>query len=163
MPVKSNLDVKIHATETRADDLGGAKKIHALNVNENLADGLEANQSDLVWSDRRSVTYPTADVLNLRELVGNTLQQNTAFHTVTILAIKNLSEVGAIVVGDDTFDSPFGGGANTIGPGGVLLLSNPKDGFTVPTTPANLKIAASEGTISYDLLLVGRSAETVTP
>lgn len=136
----------------------------------NLASGVQqfthgtgANQANMVWSQQRSVTAGAPDDLDLAgglSINGVTI----TFTAVKHLRIKNLDtdqtkilEVGG---GANPFASWLGAGTDKLkipGAGGELFLSAPgAAGYAVTAGTGDiLRLAASSGTISYQIALIG--------
>jgi hypothetical protein len=165
MSVKTVLQVDIKATEARADDLGNAEKIHAFVKSLTMATGTSASQSDKVWSDRRSLAATTEE-LDLAAGLTGALGDSLTFAKVTLIAIHNRNTTAGEVLtlggaAANGFETMFGAAGDKIkiGPNGWLILFSPVDGFAVTADTADLlKLDAGAATISYDIIIVGRSA-----
>lgn len=165
MALRTVLELNIKAHEKRSDDLGEAAKLHEFVKSLTMATGTGANQSDVVFSDRRTLAATSEDFDLVGALTG-ALGGTVSLAEVTLIAIHNTSSTAADVLSiggaaATQFAAPFDAADNEIkvGPGGLFLLTNPIDGFACAAgTTDLLKIDAGAKTITFDIIVIGRSA-----
>jgi len=131
-----------------------------------LSNGTGTSQSDVVWSDRRTVAASTTEDLDLAG-GGLTDAFGTAFAPaqVKVLVVKASGDnTNDVVVGGDSNSVPFLSSATatqSVKPGGLLVIVAPGTGFTVtPSTGDVLQVAngGAGSTVTYDVLVVGTSS-----
>lgn len=129
-------------------------------VGVTLTAGTGNNQFNQLWSDSRSIGTG-GESLDLSGSLTNALGATVNFTAVKTIYIRNKATSGNLIVGNaasNGFISWVGALAHTITipPGGVFMLTAPLAGFGVTGGTADLlKIAASAGTIDYDIVLAG--------
>jgi hypothetical protein len=131
-----------------------------------LASGTASNQQDRVWSDLQSVTAGTPDTWDLAGTLTSELSGATVtFVEITGIWIRNKSTTTAQILEIGAGSNPLlnfikaTGDAIQVGPGGVLLLTSPVDGFAVTANTGDvLTITSASGTIAYEIAIWGRSA-----
>ena len=169
MTVTARFEDRITVDEIVSRDLGVSRLPHTwIGGTEfpfSLPDGTGASQQDVVFTDTR-IAAAAVDDLDLRgglnsQLTGLALQ----FVEVTTLAIRNTSTVSGefllVGAGSNPWITWLGatGDILRIGPGGILRVSSPIDGFATTAATADiLRIDPGAATITYDIMLLGRSA-----
>jgi len=143
-----------------------------------LTSGTTAGKVDRIWAhlgrDIVSAASETIDVYDFGSLnIGggagkDALGQSLALAEVVAILIVNSEESDGIlnVGGDGTtaaWNSPFGGSDTAytpVMPGGAWLIFSPTDPAYVVADTSNhlLKLAASGGDVTYQMILLGRSA-----
>lgn len=128
--------------------------------------GNAAAQAEAMWHDNEAVlAAETPRVLDLtaleRPLFGDFLLSVLA--SVKGLWVVNHAADGTLRVGaagQNEWSAPFGAAGQTIQvpPRGMLLLCHPGDGWAVDGAHCKLKLAASEGTLTYSIALLGTLA-----
>jgi len=131
-----------------------------------FAHGNEAGQAEAVWSDLEAVLVAGAprllDLTSLqRSLFGDTLL--SGFATVKGLLLVHHGASGSISVGaagDNEWSAPFAenGQSIVVPPQSALLVGNRQDGWAVDSTHRMLRLAASDGEISYSMVVFGTLA-----
>lgn len=130
-----------------------------------LTDGTEAMQADLLWADRRTLVA-ASETLDLAGVLADAYADVLTFVDIKGFIIynrerapgKNLLVGGAAA---NAFDDWVGHASDIVkvGPGGILPILNPRDGYTVTAgTNDQLKIDAGARTITYDIMIFGTSA-----
>ena len=164
MAVVSKVDCRIEATETGTADLGTPKMAHVFQYLLSLASGTASNQSDLVWSDERTLAGTTENI-DLRGALTSQLSGAAVnFVEITFLAIwvKTTTSGYVLKAGGDTNSAPFFQATNDIvkiGAGGVFVLGSPVDGYAITAGTGDiLKLDSGSDTITYQILVLGRSA-----
>lgn len=126
--------------------------------------GTGSGAVDVMWRDQRQLVGTSED-LDLAGVLTNQFGAVATFAKVRGIYIRN-TETGAgktLSVGGaaaNQFLTPFGAADDKvkIGPGGVLMLTSPVDGFAVTAgTGDKLKIDAGAQTITYEICIVGTS------
>lgn len=150
----------------------------SMSFTDTLATGTGADQADRLWSSAgRVLTSGSGETIDLYDLAAinigagaglDALGQSFALAEIACLAIKNLaSSVGNLLIGGEgtaaTWNSLFDGSDTaklTLRPGGVFVAYAPVDPAYAVADVANhlLRIAASGGDVTYDILFIGRSA-----
>lgn len=165
--VKSTLDVAVKVVEREtAIGVGSATSqlVHALAFALAMANGTGSNQSDSVHSGTLSIS--SATTLDTRGGLTSVLTGaaiNFAEITWLILVNKSATSGEYLTIGGGsnpvTTMWASSGDAAKIGPGGVLILGSPIDGFaTTAGTGDIITITPATGTIELDYILIGRSA-----
>lgn len=129
-----------------------------------LHEGTETNQANAVWYTlSRTLASGTSQEWDLAALPISVFrgQFTRAFTTIKALFVINRAEsAGNLLVGgasSNPWPGPFttASAVSRIVPGGALLVGNPGTGWPVTTTARNLKLAAENGSLTYDLVLLG--------
>lgn len=165
--LNGKVKVTFNLVESKNNDLV-AQSTGPINFEDvlSLVHGTSANQADLVWSDSGSVASGTPVTVDLRGSLTSILDGGAvSFVEVVGLYIKNKSTTTSqnlqIGGGSNPWITHLGASGDVIvlGPGGRLLLESPLDGYAVTAGTGDiLQIASSSGTISYDVVIYGRSA-----
>lgn len=125
-----------------------------------LDPGTGDGQIDLIWGRTVTLTATSAtyDLTSLTDAFGASVN----FAHVKYLLIKNSSTTDSLTVGNAT-SNPFAGWLSsgttteTVGPGGILLKTDPKVGRATSGSSKNLKIDSGAATITFSILLAGTS------
>lgn len=132
-----------------------------------LTSGTGANQADLMFSDKRTLSASASENLDLAGGLADAFGATLTFATVKAIMIKAAAgNTNDVVVGgaaSNAFVGPFGGTTPTVAvkPGGFLLLFAPATGWTVTASTGDiLKVAnsSSGSAVTYDVVLLGTSA-----
>lgn len=126
-----------------------------------LANGTSDGQIDRVHSEALSVTTTPTDYDLSGSLSSDIGAGTTSFVEVTGILITNDSASGDLQVGGDAASIPlFGAAADYIlvKPGGIFVWYAPAGLAVTNSTADVLQIAASTGTVTGKLILLGRSA-----
>ncbi len=148
-------------------DLGGSTSLGiSVSPSQSLTNGTGDNQADLIYRDATSVGVGGTDI-DLAGGLTDDFGQTLTFVEIVAVYIKNTTAsgggnlliggaaanqwVGMLAVANDVVKLP---------PGGVYFYTAPYDGdcAVVAGTGDILQVAASAGTATYDIILVGRSA-----
>jgi hypothetical protein len=175
MAVASRISIMVRALESQSRDLGLATMPHLVEyptpaVNSGspeFATGTASYQFDRVWSDQRTLTATSED-LDLAGVLTSQLDGSTiTFVEIGGILIYNTSTTAALTVGGAAANQAFTGlfAAATerlkVGPLGQVAWVSPIDGgglTVVAGTADQLKIDAGAATITYQIVLLGRSA-----
>ena len=168
--LKTEVSIAFRVTERETGLAAGAASasqlIHELSQIATYANGTAVSTMDIVHSATVSVVNGAPATVDVRGGLTSVLTGDAiAFVEITWLAIKNNSttsgEYITIGAGSNPVVALWGatGDAGVLGPGGIMVLSSPIDGFaTIAATGDVLTITAATGTISVSYLCVGRSA-----
>lgn len=165
--VTSRGKLELQFLESTTLDLGTAKFLLPVLREFDLASGTGDNTFDMLWSDTRTLTA-TSETLDLSGSLTSALGVSITFVEVGFIYIYNKATAAAsvLLVGNGAAPAYAGflsGGTVklTVGASGFQMWYAPLDGggLTVTNTTAqDLKIDAGAATITYDIILVGRSA-----
>jgi len=166
----TDLLVKIGWVFVEALDLSNVGDNSNLEYKKSMTDGTSADQADKIWHDRRTLATGTNDDLDMTALANTIFGTSVPinFAKVSAIMIKNLSTTAGDELKLDSsvanaFTGPFNGSTSSkieIGADSVLFLSSKKDSWTVTAGTGDiLRITNSNaGSVSYDIVIVGRSA-----
>jgi len=170
MAVTSRLRVLLDIMET-ASSLGVAaatsQLAHSIDYDTGLlASGTASSTQDLVWSAADSVANGAPDTVDVAGSLTSRLTGGAVTMVeVTLIYIRNKSTTTGEILEIGAGSNPLlnwvkaTGDAIKIGPGGVFILTSPIDGFAVTAATGDvLTITSASGTISYDIIILGRSA-----
>jgi len=161
------LRMRVDATETNtAAGVGAApaRLRHLLELAADYANGTGDDQGDVLWSDDGSVTAGVPDDLDVSGGLTSKLSGAAAtFAELTVIAVKHTGGAGNLVIGggSNPVSTIWGtaGDQSVIGPGGIWVWASPTNGAAVTAATADiLRIASSSGTVTYDIVIHGRSA-----
>lgn len=158
------LRVDIEVTERNTQIGGGsdaASMIHRFLVDSVLNNGTSDGQVDRAYSEALSLTTTPTDFDVSGSIASDIGAGTVVLAEVVCVAISNTSESGDIVFGGDTnFVTITGAAAHTLAikPGGLMLLYAPKGYAVVAGTGDILQLAASAGTVTGKMLILGRSS-----
>lgn len=155
------IDLKVTGSYSSDIDLGNRSYSLSKTYTNSFANGQSANQAEAIFTDTRSTSGN--DDLDLAGGIVDAFGAALTFVNVKTIIIQNHSDsTGNAVIGAEgtnEFDTFFGDASDTISvpPGGMFCLTNPgADGFgVVASTGDKLRIAASAGTINYDVIIIG--------
>ncbi len=166
MAVQTSVAVTLEALESSANDLGTALQKHLAQFSADYATGTGDSQFDLAWSDQRTLAAASEDIDlagSLTKAIGGTF---TAVE-IGVIYIRNRATVAAsrLTVGNGTnpaITGLVGAAAHTfrVPAGGIFLWVAPYDGGGLTVTAGSadvLKIDAGAATITYDIVVLGRS------
>lgn len=169
MAVSIERSFRLVATESTANDLGTAIQPHqALPPNVIFESGTTDSKFDLVFSDTRTLTA-TSETLDFAGSLTAVIGGGTiTMVEIGVIYIRNKATAAAsiLTLGNATnpaFTNLLGGSTQTvkIPAGGIFYWEAPLDGggLTVAAGTADgLKLDSGAATITYDILVAGRSA-----
>jgi|TARA_R100001530_G_scaffold124435_2_gene92632 hypothetical protein len=163
--VKTDFTLTLKAKEEESNDLGTSRMTHNLAVSSFFAAGSTASKFDRVYSDSGSAAGSAVAIDVLGGLSSVLTGDAGSFVTLNGILIRNKSTTSTEILS-------IGGGSNPIvgcwgatgdliklGPGGTFVWLDPVDGVTpVAGTGDILTLDPGSDTISYDVVLLGRSA-----
>lgn len=130
-----------------------------------MATGTSNSQSDKVWSDTRTLASTSEDLDlagSLLDIEGNAI----TFAEVTLMAFYNTNTTSGnlLKIGGASSNQFINWVANStdivnVGANGILIVSAPVGGWAVTAgTGDKLKIDSPSATVTYNVLIVGRSS-----
>jgi hypothetical protein len=150
------------------DPTVGGNVIDAISIQlaNALTNGTGSNNCDLIFRDTRSVTAASPDDIDLAGGLTDIFGQALTFVEVAGMAVFNQNTVAAekLEIGGDAnaFDTWLNDSTDIIivPAGGIFVLTAPIAGdFGVTAATGDiLQIDAQSGTVTYDIVIWGRSA-----
>ena len=136
-----------------------------LQVNRELADGIESGQADVVWH-AADQTLPAGESMTFelaalgQSLFDDTIVISLARVKAILVINKSESDDACLLVGGARIDewcAPFGmlGDTVKVMPGSPLLLANLRDGWSVEAGHEMLQLQAAGGDAVFDIAIVG--------
>lgn len=171
MALTSTLRIKLAASQTGSSDFGGPSFSPVLEHVINLANGVAADQADLLFVDQRTVAASTNDDLDLAGVLTGAFGAVITAAEIVAIVLINAPQSGAANVSSLTVGgaaAPFVGflGGTTptigpIGPGGFLVIGCPSAagiGTVTPTSADVLRVAnGAGGSATYQIGILARS------
>ena len=167
MALTSSITTKITANQTNVIDLGAGVFPLNLSVKTSMADGTGSGQSDLLFSDQRTLSASATEDLDLAgsltDAFGSTLTFVKIKAIVITAAAGNTNNVTVSPDATNGFTGPFNAVADLISipPGGSFVVTAPASGWTVTASTGDLLTLANSGagtSVTYDIVLIGTSA-----
>lgn len=168
MSLKSEIRVKLTATESGANPLQAQTFSPTVERVIQLASGTAANQADIFWGDERTLAASATEDIDLSgtliDAFGNVV---AAVDVVAFLVVADNANTNDVVVspGASAPAAILGGTSPTVPvkPGGVFLIAGGVAGgqFTVTPTTADIVTIANGGAgtpVTYKIAVIGRSA-----
>lgn len=138
-----------------------ASMVHTIGFEAQMASGTSDGQIDRVHSVALSVTTSPTDYDLSGSLTSALGGATTSFVDLVGIVITNTSTSGNLLVGGDAASVPLFSAVNdviVVGPGGVFAWYAPAGIGVTNSTADVLQIAASTGTVTGKMVLIGRSA-----
>ena len=148
-------------------DLSTVADQGAVQYDADFANGVETDQADALWHDRRTLLAGASDDLDLASGLTNSLGESLSFAKLKGLFLRNLTltpdEIIDLGGGSNPFESWLGAGGDAIhvGPGGVLLVWNPATaGYPVAAGTADILRVTNAGAspLDYEVILIGTTS-----
>ena len=162
------MTMSVSATYTKTFSSSNAVFSPNYSVTWTVADGVGANQGDLVYMAERTLADGIAEELDLYGGLTDAFGDTLNFARIKAIAIRITSGASNLIVGGaaaNTFVGWFADATDklTVPFGGVLLLTSPDaTGWAVTDATADLLKFQHDGTdtadITYELTLIGASA-----
>lgn len=157
-----SLQVSVNVKATKNGDLGNAVSSPTFNHNESIKFGTGSSLANTEWTDSRTLAA-TSESLDMSGTLVNEFGETLTLSKIKGIIIENLATTAGYVlkVGGAASNALLGIVADAtdkiqIGPGGVLVLTSPVDGFTVTGATGDLlKIDAGSNAINYKILIWG--------
>lgn len=165
MSLLTTLTARIAAELQNTIDQGTSRASCRLDASIVMQDGTGTDQADKVFSDRRTLgasASETLDLTNLTDPFGAALTFAKIKAIMITASADNTNNVVVGAAGSNQFLGPLADASDKliIPPGGAILLTAPKSGWTVTNSSTdNLKIENSAGStgVTYDIMLIGTS------
>lgn len=172
MTLTSTLRASISAVQSAANDYGSPTFTPQMVAEIALADGVLANQANILFTDERTLASGASDALDLAGVLSNAFGATIASLEVVAIFLINKAANGTA----NTTNLTIGGGTNpvvgylggttpTIGPirpGGFVMLASPDVAGLCVVTPGTgdiLNITNSAGaSATYQIGIVARNA-----
>lgn len=133
-----------------------------------LATGTGSDQADRIWTDKRDVTNPTPDDIDLSGTLAG-VYGTVVFTRIKAMAVRHNSGTGNLTIGGSP-TNPFIAWLLATGDGVVLrgtsgtqrpffcITAPDATGFAVTGGSADvLRFASSAGVVNYSVILIGTS------
>lgn len=163
MAVNTDISLSISARESGSLDMGSASARHLAEYVRSMTSGTETLKADIVWSDTRTLATTTEDLDIRGTALTGAFGQAIAIAELVGIYIRNKSTSGTLTVGGDgsapitgLFSDP--GDKIVIGPLGVFFWLRPDDGISVTAGSTDVLQIQSSASVTYDIMLIGRSA-----
>ena len=165
--LKSQIMLTVDTTLTSTLDLTTASAPLRAQKILDLANGVAANQANVIWSDQRTIAASTTEDL---DLIGGSLTDvfGTAVAPAKVRAIiisAASANTNNVVLGGDVNSVPFLSAAATtvaIQPGGLYVITAPAlAGIAVTAGTGDILQVANSGagtTVTYDIIVIGTSS-----
>lgn len=165
--LRASVYAGLKAAYKGSNDLGTPQIDVPLSDLDEFTSGTGDYQSDLLFSDTRTLALSTSEDLDLAGVLADAFGSILTFVEVTAVYIKaSKLNTNTVVIGNAAGTQAllgFGAAAHTwaIQPGGKLLVTAPKAGWTIGAGASDkLKVLnGGAGTpVDYDIIIMGRSA-----
>ena len=167
MTLKLTLLASIAGVVTAPNDIASVEAKFNKRREVELRTGVGPGQANLVFSDRRTIVASGTDDLDLAGGLQDPFGAPLNFAKIkAILVVAAGDNVNDVLIGGaaaNGFNGPFQAGTHkqAIAPGGVLMISAPKDGWPVTAATGDLLRLANSGAgsaVTYDIVLIGADA-----
>ena len=168
LTVATNVAIRIDALEEETSAAVGARASqlrHFMAEVSQWANGTSSLQQNRAYSTTSSVTAGVPVAYDLRGIADPLTGASVEFEHLTTICIRHngttASQTLTIGGGSNPVATIWGaaGDASVLGPGGVFVWTSPRDGAaTAAGTADTLTLTSSSGTVSFDLLILGRQA-----
>lgn len=145
-------------------DIGNARLDVNYSKKYSVANGTDASQANMIWTDNRSISASSSDDLDLYGGLTNAFGDTINFTAIKgIFIVADPSNVNNVIIGGDgSALVNWVGNANdvvNVKPGGMFCIYDPSaGGYGVTNTSADiLQIAnsSSGSSVVYDIMIVG--------
>lgn len=167
MALSTKIVAALTATLTDALDLSTASDPLAYTQRTTLTSGTAANQADMLWHDRRTLTASATEDLDLAGVLVNALGDTQTFARVkgfmvtAAAANTNNVQVTRPAANGVPLFIAAGDGVN-VRPGGMLFMVAPDaTGYAVTAATGDLITVTNSGagtSVTYDVVIIGASA-----
>ena len=167
MSLTSSVLTKVVANQTSALDLGAGTYPLNFIFKTNMANGTGTSQSDLLFSDQRTITASSTEDIDLAgdlsDAFGNTMTFVKVKAIIITAATANTNNVTVSPATSNGFNGPFNAAADLIAipPGGSFIVTAPVSGWTVTAATGDLLTIANSAagtSVIYDIVIIGTSA-----
>lgn len=166
MGLQTTLKASVDYTLNGSLDFGSAVAKYVGPADVVLGSGTTAQNADLIHIDSIEIAASGNATKDLHGSLLDPLGNACVFAKIKAILVKAAAgNTNNVVVGNGTnpFVGPFGAGTHTVAvpPGGQLLMTAPKDGWTVTDSTADILKFANSGSgtvVDFDVILIGTSA-----
>jgi len=160
------INLKVHASYTKALDLSTVTDLLSKVYTLTLADGNEDDEADLLFHDVRAVANSASDNLDLSGVLTDAFGTALLFAKIKFLLIKNLDDTQTFSVGPTAavgWIAPFGDITDriNIAPGAMAVLVFDPIGVTVTAATADgLTVTNGDAgnAANYEIVIIGSTA-----
>lgn len=164
----ARFEIRVTVPEWKTDigvQGGTSSFLHQFDFFTNYENGTGANKINAVYSSPATAISGATDI-DLRSSLTSVLDGSVvSFPLVVAVFIKNHSTTTGQYITVGAATTPWitwlgaSGDAVRVGPGGILILTSPVDGYATTNATADiLTLTPATGSPSYSLLVLGRSA-----
>lgn len=158
------ISVQLLGTMNKTLDIGTARLDVNYSKRYSISNGTGANQSNMVWTDTRTITASSSDDLDLYGGLTNAFGDTvnfTAIHGIYIFAAA--ANTNNLLIGGDgsAFVNWVSDASDkvVVKPGGMIGMQDPSEGgYAVTSSSADiLQVANSAGgtSVDYDIIIIG--------
>lgn len=168
MALSTKFRVELSATQTPTVDLGPASRSGTVTLALTLADGVGANQANLMWFDSNTLAASTNVDLDLAAGLTDSFGNTLTFVKVKAIAVKAAAgNTNNVLVGgaaSNQFASFFGDVSDklVVQPGGAFGIATPGlNGYGVTAGTGDLLRIANSGagtSVGYEIAIVGTAS-----
>ena len=167
MTLATTIAIKVIATQVSSADLADATFPLNYSDSTSMATGTGASQSDLLFTDQRTIAASSTEDLDLSGSLSDAFGNTLAFVKVKAITVKaasaNTNNVTVSPASANGFLGPFADASDllAIPPGGFITLTAPVSGWTVTASTGDLLTIANSGAgteVVYDVIIIGTSA-----
>lgn len=168
MALSTKIMASLIAQHDSTLDLGSATYAPESARTIRLASGTAIDQADRLWTDRRTLTASSEDLLDLAGVLTDAFGATITFARIKALMVLGAAaNPGQLIVGAATTNGvvgPFGAASHSVRvpPGGLFLIATP-DLVAYPITAGTADIlrvsnSSASASATYDITIVGASA-----
>lgn len=167
MALSALLKVIINATQTKTADFESASSAIETSVSQSFADGVGADQADLIFKDTRTLAASAAESLDLAGSLTDIYGATVTFARVKAIYVKaaagNTNDVQVTRPASNGLPIFLAAGDGIpVRPDGVLLWMAPDaTGIAVTAGTGDLLTltnSAGSTSVTYDIVIIGASA-----
>lgn len=167
MAVKGSIAVKTDVTNTASGATSRTEQILGDFFTWGVSDGTTSNKADLYYADKQTALGTSStQSYDLSGTLSNGIGVTSVFAKVKLIALKAATGNSDDVVIDGGIANAFTDYQSATAeikcpPGGVVVLGDPKTGFTVTAGTGDIlaiKNSSGAATAEYELLIIGTSA-----
>lgn len=170
MGLTAELKFKFLASQIGSNEFGGPEFNPVLDETYQFANGVAADQADILWTDERAFIASTADPIDLAGVLTNAFGATITAAEIVAILIINASKAGvrntvtlSVGAGSNPWFGMFGatGDVIKVPPGGTLMLVAPDAsglGAVTAGTGDILTVTPGAAAGTYQIAILARSA-----